>query len=108
MRRALPAERPVLARARCWGRLVAGSDSFNHVFRPANSPVANRAAPGTVVAHGEGVPSAGASYTAGDYLQQTLQARSRLSRHAVCSRPGAGRKQCAARPQRGRDPGITQ
>src|ERR1035438_6842104 len=64
MRRALPAERPVLARARCWGRLVVGSDSFNDVFRPANSPVANRAAPGAAVAPGEGAPSAGASYTA--------------------------------------------
>ena len=44
-------------------RLVVGSDSFNHLFRPTSSP---------------------------------------SSRHAVCSRPGAGRKTVrgpsAARP----------
>jgi len=80
------------------GRLVAGSDSFNHVLRPTSSPVANRAAPGAAVAQGEGVPSAGASDTAGGYLQQPLRARSRSSRRAVCSRPGAGRN--SARPVR--------
>ncbi len=53
---------------------MVGSDSFNHVFRPTNSPVANKAAPGAAVANGEGVPSAGASYTAGGYLQQPLRA----------------------------------
>ena len=63
-----------------------------------------RAVPGVALAQGEGVPSAGASDTAGGYLQQPLRARSRSSRHAVCSRSGAGRNQCAARPQRGRDP----
>ena len=87
------------------GAVIAGHLA---VVDHASIPVVNRAAPGAALAQGEGVPCAGAGDTAGGYLQQPLRARSRPGRHAVCSRPGAGRKQCAALPQRGRDPGITQ
>src|SRR5690242_2474141 len=49
----------------CTTSAPAGGDSFNHVYSPMNSPAANRVAPGAAVAHSEGVPSAGASYTPG-------------------------------------------